>query len=42
LTGFDLPVLLADESDLAAHEDLLKQLDKSSGGKTVWRLASAV
>jgi DNA polymerase-3 subunit epsilon len=42
LTGFDLPVLLADESDLAAHEDLLKQLDKSSGGKTVWRLASPV
>jgi DNA polymerase III subunit epsilon len=40
LTGFDLPVLLADERDLAAHEDLLKQLDKSSGGKTVWRVAA--
>ncbi len=40
LAQFDLPVLPASESELAAHEDLLKQLDKSSGGKTVWRLAA--
>ena len=40
LEQFDLPVLPASESELAAHEDLLKQLDKSSGGKTVWRLAA--
>jgi DNA polymerase-3 subunit epsilon len=33
----DLPVLAASEQELAAHEDVLKQLDKSSGGKTVWR-----
>lgn len=40
LTQFDLPVLVASESELGAHDDLLKQLDKSSGGKTVWRLAA--
>ncbi len=40
LTQFELPVLIASESELAAHDDLLKQLDKSSGGKTVWRLAA--
>ena len=37
LRGFDLPVLQASEHELTAHEDQLKQLDKSSGGKTVWR-----
>ena len=39
LSGFELPVLLANASELAAHDDVLTQLDKSSGGKTVWRLA---
>jgi len=37
LTGFKLPVLLANEQEIAAHEDVLKQIDKSSAGKTVWR-----
>ncbi len=37
LSAFQLPVLQATESELAAHEDLLAQLDKTSGGKTVWR-----
>ncbi|MBK9443206.1 MAG: DNA polymerase III subunit epsilon [Comamonadaceae bacterium] len=37
LTGFKLPVLLASEQESAAHEDVLKQIDKSSAGKTVWR-----
>ena len=37
LSGFDLPVLAANDAEMGAHEDLLKQLDKSSGGKTVWR-----
>jgi len=37
LSGFQLPVLAASETELAAHEDLLAQLDKASGGKTVWR-----
>ncbi len=40
LGQFELPVLLANEAELTSHEDLLKQLDKSSGGKTVWRLAA--
>ncbi|MEY4100042.1 MAG: polymerase subunit epsilon, partial [Pseudomonadota bacterium] len=37
LSSYKLPVLLANQHELLAHEDLLKQLDKSSGGKTVWR-----
>ncbi len=37
LSAFDLPVLMADGSELAAHEDVLRQLDKASNGKTVWR-----
>ena len=37
LSGFQLPVLAANEQELAAHEDVLGQLDKASGGKTVWR-----
>ena len=35
-----LPVLNANEHELAAHDEVLKQLDKTSGGKTVWRLAA--
>lgn len=38
LSAFDLPVLRASEQELAAHAEILAQLDKSSGGKTVWRL----
>jgi DNA polymerase-3 subunit epsilon len=41
LALFDLPVLLASEAELAAHEAVLAQIDKSSGGKTVWRKAQA-
>ena len=37
LSSYQLPVLRANDNELTAHEDLLKQLDKSSGGKTVWR-----
>ena len=37
LSRFELPVLAANAQELAAHEELLTQLDKSSGGKTVWR-----
>jgi len=40
LSAFTLPVLLANEQEAAAHEDVLKQLDKSSGGKTLWRLGA--
>lgn len=37
LTGFALPVLSANAQELAAHEDVVNQIDKSSGGKTLWR-----
>jgi DNA polymerase-3 subunit epsilon len=30
-------VLSANEQELAAHEDVLTQMDKASGGNTVWR-----
>ena len=39
LSQYALPVLTANAQELAAHEYLLVQLDKSSGGKTVWRQA---
>ena len=39
LSQFALPVLVANEQEAGAHEDVLKQLDKASGGKTVWRSA---
>ncbi len=32
-----LPVVLATPEELAAHQDVLAQIDKASGGKTVWR-----
>jgi DNA polymerase-3 subunit epsilon len=32
-------VLLASDAELAAHEAALVQIDKASGGKTVWRTA---
>jgi DNA polymerase III subunit epsilon len=38
LTAFTLPVLLASKEEAAAHEEVLKQLDKASGGKTLWRI----
>ncbi len=41
LSHYVLPVLTANAQELAAHEDLLVQLDKSSGGKTVWRQVQA-
>ena len=37
LRGFELPVLAANDEEIAAHHEVLKQIDKSSGGKTVWR-----
>jgi DNA polymerase III subunit epsilon len=37
LATFELPVLAASADELSAHEALLKELDKASGGKTVWR-----
>ena len=37
LRSLSLPVLSASEQELAAHEEVLTQMDKASGGKTVWR-----
>jgi DNA polymerase-3 subunit epsilon len=38
LSGFDLPVLSANAQEVAAHDDVLTQIDKASSGKTVWKL----
>ncbi len=35
-SALDLPVLWATPHDIAAHETILGELDKASGGKTVW------
>ncbi|MEY4426327.1 MAG: hypothetical protein RL535_625 [Pseudomonadota bacterium] len=37
LSMFKLDVLLANEQENAAHEDVLNQIDKASKGKTMWR-----
>jgi len=36
-SAFDLPVIVANDDELAAHEKQLADLDKASGGKTGWR-----
>lgn len=40
LSSFVLSVLEANAQEMAAHEDVLAQIDKSSGGKTTWRKAA--
>ena len=40
LSGFELPVLSANAQELSAHDETLLQIDKASGGKTVWRKAA--
>jgi len=40
-SAFTLPVLLATEEEAAAHTGLLGELDKASGGKTIWRTVMA-
>ncbi|HEY1103620.1 MAG TPA: DNA polymerase III subunit epsilon, partial [Burkholderiaceae bacterium] len=41
LSALQLPVLVASEAEQAAHAAILGQLDKASGGKTVWRSVTA-
>ena len=41
LSLFVLPVLAATPEEAAAHEAALADLDKASGGKTVWRAVTA-
>ncbi len=38
--ALELPVIEANEAEAAAHASMLVDLDKASGGKTVWRLSS--
>jgi DNA polymerase-3 subunit epsilon len=38
LSSIDLPVIAAADQELAAHETVLAQLDKASGGRTLFRL----
>lgn len=37
LQSIKLPILSASEQELAAHEEVLSQIDKASNGQTVWR-----
>ena len=37
----NLQMLPADEREQAAHADVLAQIDKASGGKTIWRALQA-
>jgi len=37
LSQFVLPLLAANDDELAAHDKLLADIDKASKGKTVWR-----
>ncbi len=37
LSQLQLPVLRAGEAELAGHDAVLAELDKASGGKTLWR-----
>jgi DNA polymerase-3 subunit epsilon len=39
LGTFALPVLAASDAECAAHEVVLAEIDKASGGKTLWRQA---
>ena len=39
LSRFTLPLLVANEQELSEHDKLLADIDKSSKGKTVWRVA---
>lgn len=41
LSALQLPVLVASDAEQAAHAAILGQLDKASGGKTVWRSVAA-
>lgn len=39
-SAFQLPIILPTESELAAHERVLADLDKASGGKRIWQTAA--
>ncbi|MEG0922218.1 MAG: DNA polymerase III subunit epsilon [Comamonas sp.] len=37
LSKFELPVIAPSDAELVAHDQVLTQIDKSSGEKTIWR-----
>lgn len=39
MSEFELPILVASDAELQAHAAVMTDLDKASGGKTVWRQA---
>lgn len=41
LSTFELPLLAANDQEIAEHEKLLADIDKASKGKTVWRALAA-
>ena len=41
LSTFELPLLAANDQEIADHEKLLADIDKASKGKTVWRIVAA-
>jgi DNA polymerase-3 subunit epsilon len=41
LSQYALPVLQASDAERAAHDQVMADIDKASGGKTVWRHALA-
>jgi len=40
LTQFDLPLLAANAAEAAAHVEVIAQIDKTSGGKAIWKEAA--
>ena len=42
LRSFTLAVIQASEQEAQAHSEVLSQIDKASGGKTIWRSAQTV
>ena len=40
LRGLALPVLAANAQELAAHAEVIQQIDKASGGKALWKEAA--
>ena len=42
LSQYQLPVIEPSSAELQQHEDVLSQMDKSSGGKVVFRQATGV
>ena len=39
MQSLKLTVISASEQELAAHEEVLMQIDKASNGQTLWRSA---